>query len=727
MSNPEVGEAYVKIRPVVGDDFPQQVGTQVNEALKTAQAQADKVVDETTKKIADLQLRAEAAALRQDPVGASRLGAQANLEQVLFAAQQSRAQAASLVGQDQAAMRELLLASADAYDQASVKLQELIARSQRTGKEVAAPGVLSKIEELAGGGTRGGSRGGIAGILGSVGRLGLAGGVAFAGFQAIGQISQMLKATGDEAYTAQGKLRNFGAEILTGNIIGGIRALAAEKPATIVGSLAQSLADLKAKSDPLVVTQEKLTAKFEESPEALKEYLGILVAFGKISIDTAVQMEKITRDLEAQTIGARASADAWADLARRIQEAGSEAAVLGERGGDFGRGAGGVDAQKAARAAGLDPTVFQAGTGGQAVADQVREDRAGRIRDEGDRLAAQLAAAKITQKHARELFENLKDGAGGAAAAYAALSAATTKVIGYQNQIKDNAEAAAATAAAAADAKKKEAAAAAEAVAADKKAGYEQTLENNLAKAALTKRKTDDLAAFATAIDYWKSLAHNATSAGDRADAAAHVIDLRSRRQKFLAGEADTGAEHTAAEFKELQIQNRIAAAGLTPGIADDKRFAKQLVDFWKEQVKNATGFEKEQDKSRLIAARLALQALSKKTQEGDSPDVFIAKLYESAADQFRRFGSNFTATRGGLLAPQDARGELAGILGGGQANAWQTISRTTTAQLSESKRQTALLQIIAGGPVRRITGVPVPKSAQDLGQKIADNVARGL
>lgn len=715
MSNPEVGEAYVKIRPVVGDDFPQQISRQVDQGIKQAQASADRMIDETSKRIESLSLRAQAAALRGDQLGSSRLNAQAQLEQVIFAAQQARVQAQSLVSADQSAMRELLLASADAYDKAALKLQEMIAKSQRTGRPVGTPGLLQQAEDFARGSGR---SGGIGGLLGGAGRAGAIGFAAVAGFQALNEFSQSLRRTGDEAFTTEGRLSNLGAELLSGNIIGGLKALTATQPAKIVGDLAAKIAELQQKNDPLVVSEQKLLDVRTQGETQLKQYVLTLALQGHISESTAKALLEVGDNLYYQEKAARAAEAAMAGVADQIARAGSEAAAFGERSGEFGRGVGAVAASNAAQAA--SGGTFQAGTGGISVGDQIRASIASRIRDDSARLAAELEAAKLEQAHARAVFENVK-GTQAAAAAYKDLVEATTKVTGYQNQIKDNAESAAAQAKATAEAKAKEAAAAAQQRAEDAKTARELSLENQIAKAALTKRKSDDRAAFAAAIDYWRDLGKNAGTALEREQAEAKVVDLRKRLAAALKGDTP---DDTATELAELRIQNRVSAAQLTAGLGDDRKAIKQLIAFYRQQFADAEGLEKEQARSRLIAARLSLKNLS--TQNGESADVFVNRLFTEAADQFRRFGSNFSTT-GGMLAPQDARGELGSILLGGRANAEAVAQGTRAAQLTESRKQTALLQIIAGGPTRRITGVPLPPEAGRIIAEIGGNVLRGL
>jgi hypothetical protein len=83
-------------------------------------------------------------------------------------------------------------------------------------------GILKRLERLSAG-----REAGIPGILGMAGRGGLVGLGVLAGFQAISRLEQMLKVTGQEAFTTEGKIRNLGSALMSADIIGGIEALTA--------------------------------------------------------------------------------------------------------------------------------------------------------------------------------------------------------------------------------------------------------------------------------------------------------------------------------------------------------------------------------------------------------------------------------------------------------------------------------------------------------------------
>jgi TP901 family phage tail tape measure protein len=112
---------------------------------------------------------------------------------------------------------------------------------------------------------------------------------------------------------------------------------------------------------------------------------------------------------------------------------------------------------------------------------------------------------------------------------------------------------------------------------------------------------------------------------------------------------------------------------------------------------------------------------------EGESPDVFVARLFREAADQFRRFGSNINVSATGLLSPQNARGVFAASILGPAGQQSAIAQRTRESQLTEARKQTNLLQVIARGPVRRIQGSRVPTEAQRIVAEIGGDILRGL
>lgn len=163
-------------------------------------------------------------------------------------------------------------------------------------------------------------------------------------------------------------------------------------------------------------------------------------------------------------------------------------------------------------------------------------------------------------------------------------------------------------------------------------------------------------------------------------------------------------------QLRELRIENNIAKAGLTAGIADDKKAIQAQIRYYRELVKNTTGLEREQARSQLISARGRLQGLK------GTATATVGDFFKEVLSDFRTFGSNF-ASGGGPLSPQQARASFA-------ASALSKVStrsieqalaeertRTGKAQLAEQRRQTALLSSIAksvgGGALLGVGKVP--------------------
>ena len=666
-----------------------------------------------------------------------------------------------------------------------------------------------------------GRSGGIGGLIGGAARFGIAGFAATAAFQAFSEIQGLLRATGDEAFTTQGKLRNLGAELISGNIIGGIKALTAAKPATLTGGLNEFIEQQKAALDETNISLEEVVrlqqdsgevlnvtgTRFEDlagrvdgASDALSNFLLEQVDAGAISLDFAEDIATAAISLAKLQEQSGAAAEALREVEVAIARAGSEAAKFGREGGLEGRGTGQIGSLGAQAGQGepgqvtgrqrtgiqrdivtnpFENQTFQAPD--PAVGAAVRASLAERQRSEEARLAAELRNARITREQAQASFDAAKEanktGENAAAAreAYLKLVQATTGVANAAQAVKDQAERAAVEMQAAEDRiasaqvsairdpeaqaqaqlaldqatqaregreleqaraafKKKTITAVelkqaeaeyAEAVAAttitqnqiadaqdaaaeaardSRLSAEQQSLENEIAKAALTARLSDDREAFAAAIAYWKNLANEAGTAEEREQAQAKVIALREQRRQTLQGDASglrqqqlqnqlaaaqladnipqqrlaaeaivrywegqekalsgtqkaqataariaaegtlKGIEQSAIGVDEQRIQNRIQAARLTKGLADDKRAADALVAFWEQQVKDATGADKVRKRANLIAARLARQGLEEQASAagGGPTTVDFLKISQGI---IRDFASNLLPT----------------------------------------------------------------------------------
>jgi len=677
MSNPEVGEAFVKLR-LDPADFENEIKDTVESSAEEAQKTLDQQIDGQAQKILDLQTKAEAANLRSlsagaqgqksiaeaEALSAGLLNLQANIAQAQFAAENTLRSAAGAMG----AEREQLLAAAEAYQVAAKIGQDTLDRSIRAGRIVepnvpGQGGPLGRLEELARGA---GTRGGLGQLLASGARLGALGIAATAVFQSFTHLQSALRVTGDEAFSMGGKFRNATASLLTADVVGAFQALTRERPAQIVGDLAAKLEEAKQKGDPLVITQEKLNALYQKSPQELGNYINALVGLDKISVQTGLQMFKIAEANQAVERTARAAAIATGDVAAAIEKAGSEAAAFGEKSNDFGRGVGAIEQERQRTIAQGGPTPLP-GTGGTAVgneirasiisriaddqkrtalelenaktiqaqrratfenvrnteaaagawkdyviattavakateaaknatetaataaqdaANTVRDAQAGRIRDEGARLQAELANARIVERQ-KQAAARAAEGTRQAAAANAAYEQAVTARVQIENQIKDRNDAAA------------------KAAQDERQSTEAARLANAEARAALTARTTDDIAAIKATRDYYQNLAK--TLSGSAAEAAkAEAIAATARLKSVSTGDA--------AALREQRLQNALQASALTGRLSDDKKAAEQLVAFWKSQVNDAEGLAKARAEGDLLSAKARLDAVEQAT-----------------------------------------------------------------------------------------------------------------
>lgn len=671
MSNPEVGSAFVKLQ-LDPADFEEQIVSTAEAGAEKAQAEIDKQTDQVAQSILDLRTRSEAANLRAlaaqargqqtvaeaEILAAGLLNLQANIAQAQFAAEDALRSAAAAMG----AEKEQFLAAADAYKTAAQIGQDTLERSRRAGRIVepnvpgqeGQGGVLGQLGGLLGSASAGrtGGLGGITALITRLGPLGLAAGAAF---QAFNELQSMLRVTGDEAFTTSGKIRNAASDLTSLNIIGAFKSLTADRPAELSGALTQGLEEIKQKSDDLFLSEEKLLAIRDKSEEGLQIYLSVLASAGHISEETAAGLDKVVNQLFRQREAALATENALANYNEQLARASSEAAQFGERGNEFGRGAGAIEREAQRVVAQGGPTPLP-GTGGTQVGNEIRASIASRIADDQKRTALELENAKTIQAQRRQTFENVRntEAAAGAwkdyvlattevtkatqaakqatqAAAEAAQDAANTVRDAQAGRIRDEGarlqaelanariverqkQAAARAAQGTEEAAKANAVyeqaitsrvalenqikdrneAAATAALEERRSSEQARLSNAEAKAALTARAADDIAAIKATRDYYLNLAK--TLKGSAAEAA--------RGEAIAASARLATAKTGGSELQEQLIQNAISAASLTSRLSDDRAAAQKLVTFWKQQVEDATGVAKARAEGGLLDAQ---------------------------------------------------------------------------------------------------------------------------
>lgn len=512
-----------------------------------------------------------------------------------------------------------------------------------------------------------------------------------AGVQAVGHLQDALRATGQEAFTTGGRIRNAVSELIDADIVGAFKGLTAQ------ASSVEDLGGARAAAAQLDELREAAEQAERAEASAGRE-LGRFGAIGRIAAGGLNEL----RDLTGQS----------ADEARRLYEEARLAAqgvleldaaakqaltsVLGLRDAQGNLIVGSTPGQQFRLAAGSPAGGFSAQSGvspppnepsaalaqEQALAAAKRRNdlvaqqelleeqlriainrvnivQAGNTRLYNERVREEQAARNALDAVNDQIAATnalIREQATQNAIARAGLTAGTADdvreinkaiadlqreaqtatpqrkgeieaaIIGFRSQLQaineQNAAAAAAAAETATSARQLE-------------------LANNEAKAALTKRKTDDIAAINATIDYFKSLVE-ATTGLERAQARQALIAARGRLADVLQPGAAEPSE--AGAIAELRLQNQRARAQLTKRLDDDRAAINAQIRYYRELVKNSEGLEKEQARARLIASRLALQQLNAaKEQTGQGTTAF---------DLLQQAARTFTENAGNLIGP---------------------------------------------------------------------------
>lgn len=665
----------------------------------------------------ELQTRAETASVRSDTaalVGDQAAVEAANLEAVVLstqaAAETMKLQAAEFIqaaSQESGAQQALLQAKADNATVAAEKLRREADRLQREGLPPVVPtggqqepgqgGAFDRIRDL----LRHESSGRTSGILGLLGgglRFGVAGFAFTAAFESLRELQGLLRAEGDEAFTTEGKIRNLGAELLSGNLIGGIRALNAEKKATFVGGLAEELKALNVAADDSAISLEKVvalqrgrgderTAEYtaaakglrdlgdaatdwqkaalqnimveQQASQELKNFITLQVLQGRISEEQAQQILKVAVNFDKQQRFASIAAAALDDYTRSLQRAGSESAKFGREGGPEGlRGPGQVASQGVAAGQGAPGAVTGQQTTGiprpiitnpfpnpvfqapdQEAAAATREAFAERIQNDRERLQQQLANLRIVQQQKRTAFEEAKaaqEAAGetGKAADEFAALVAATTAVG--NKAKELQQEAQAS---------REAVAAAGDRSRDARTARIADPDARL-RAQLGDAQQDEAEA-AAAVAAAKRANKSAKEIAEANATYQEAITARANIEQQIADNAKAAAQIAADDARnaeEVRLANNIAAAAQTEGKADDRKYYNEAIAHYKAVAADASETKTAREQARgtvreLVAGRK--QALS-----GDSdPLALRQQLLQNALSRAEQTGS-LPATR---------------------------------------------------------------------------------
>lgn len=385
--------------------------------------------------------------------------------------------------------------------------------------------------------------------------VGVGAGVAiFAATQAIGELGNALRVEGDEAFTTEGRFRNLGAELLHGNLIGGIRALGRE-------DLSLSLDHISKSADVTSAALREFAVRADDASEATHRTTGVLVAGGR-GFGVAAEQANLFSDAMAKDAATARSLAAAMDIAAiavdgvaaAINRAGSEAAAFGERGGDFGRGVGGVEKGNAdlfARGAGTSSTDSTNTQATLAATARARAQATKSLQDDL-RVAKQVQAAAIkTQKNQKDIVE-------GRAERARVVAEATAEVARIEQQIADIQARAAKSAAAAAAAAAKRAAAEAARLKALRIAREKAAEEARRAKIQSSQFKALGFAADGG--EFVPTIGNLRTQLGSLTDRIANSgVNISSKlksqlegARKVLSGEFGKATAESRARIKEL-------------------------------------------------------------------------------------------------------------------------------------------------------------------------------
>lgn len=605
------------------------------------------------------------------------LGRQAALEGLKLQQQEFAQQLASASGVE----REALLASAEQAAAAAGVLRREIVQLQTTGRLPVAPGAAPPggqggggfLDSITGPGGLLRSRSGsssLTGILGTTARFGLAGLAFGAAFSTLNELQQALKVTGQEAYTTEGRIRNLGAELLSGNLIGGIKAVIAQEPAKLTEGLDAAVAatkELEARQISLTqvlslqnfqgastqpdrpggptffqvlnqgllksISEGRRTSAAEAfrgeadaidgASDSLKDYLAAQVRSGAISKENALAIAKTTVELQRQADAAFKAATEWKSLTDAATVGREAQDQFGRRGpgvfqadqGVFRPGEGPVGAVVGQQRTGIPRPIitnpFENPTNAEVtgVAARVRDSMTQRIQNEGERLQADLQSAKIAEKGARATFESAK-----------AAARTNHEINGAADEFEKVVAATTRTANAAAAVREhaqqaaEEMQAASDRIANARIAGIsdpDAQLRAQLAQDQATQaRESGELEKAKAAYAKKKISALELRQAEAEYAEAVAATQVTQNQISGNAKAAAEAAQQDARNAEELRLANNIAAAALTKRKSDDKKFYNEAIDYYRAQARDAslTATEREQARGTVRELRQGLR-----------------------------------------------------------------------------------------------------------------------
>lgn len=533
-------------------------------------------------------------------------------------------QAASSLGTSTRPGRQGLLDLAEKAKQARLEAERVLANSRALDAQLPQTGA------------------GVAGLARQFTGFGLA---AVAGYQALNELQNSLRVTGAEAGTTQGRFRNFGAELLSGNVFGAIKALRTEF--TLGAQAMEDLASEVANAD--LSNLEKLAqfAQATGNKKLLGQLQGVQAQVRASSIQDQQTAAGLTQGNQQDDLAAAKRIENEAAIGLRVYKKGTAAyskafkdyaAAVADRRAiqdDIKKEQKDAADAELQRAQDKSDGVAQAAANRLTIAsltESLQDDLAAANKIES--LYRERVAATLSGTEARTAALN------GLASAHAKVESITASIEAEQKRYRDE--------------------------------------QARLAKEAAAEAKRQREEAEAEA----KRLREEA--------AAAYRAD-----QDFAQGQIELAIRRAQLTEKNLNDDKKAQRQLI--------KFLKQKV---KDAKLNRE--ERQRAEAELIDAQLGLRALNKqgkdKTKDKKTatvaPGLTAQDFFNEAASQFQQYGSNI-AGRNGILSGQDARAAL-GALGvskqpvsspfsqiSGGIGALTQVGGNT---LTEARKQTALL-----------------------------------
>lgn len=532
-------------------------------------------------------------------------------------------QAASSLGTSTRPGRQGLLDLAEKAKQARLEGERVLANSRALDAQMQTTG------------------GGVGTLARQFSGLGIA---AIAGYQAINELQSSLRVTGAEAGTTQGRFRNFGAELLGGNVLGAIKALRTE---FTLG--AQALEDL---------SSEIVNADFSN--------LEKLVAFAE-----ATGNKKLLSQIQGVQAQVRASAIQDQQTAAGLTEGNLQDDLAA--------------AKRIENEAAIGVRVYKKGT---AAYSKAFKEYAAAV---ADRRAIQDQIKSEEKKAADQELERARDKSDGIAQA----AANQLTIASLTESLQDDLAAAS-----------KIESLYKERVAATLSGTAARTEALNGLASAHAKVESITASIEAEQKRYRDEQARLAKEAAAEAKRQREEAEAEAKRLREEAAAAYRSDQDFAQGQIELAIRRaQLTEKNLNDDKKAQRQLIKFLKQKVKDAKLNRE--ERQRAEAELIDAQLGLRALNKQGKEKDkkktdtvAPGLTAQDFFAEAASQFQQYGSNI-AGRNGILSGQDARAAL-GALGvskqpvsspfsqiSGGIGALAQVGGNT---LTEARKQTALL-----------------------------------